>query len=212
MSLEDGAHTHFSWTLYTILRENMNQLYLILLLFIISSCEIEPVDFAFDSNNIPEEIKDRVSALKLLNSEERLLAAVYERSINVPSYEITDEELLLLTDKRFLRYYDFDNEGFIQEIEFNKCLDITLDFDSIMLNLDRVKFDIRAITIHDVFYNEKEKRLNLIPDFKYVHYGGNIRYQANLDSLNSMILDTWKNQNSYDSLRTIYSTFYDEKE
>ncbi len=188
----------------------MKFLYLILLLFMIFSCEQQKVDFAFDPNNIPEEITDRVTTLNLQNGEEKILSVAYERTVSLPSYDVSDEELLVLTDKRFLRYYDFEEEGSVQEFELAKCIDLELDFDSSMLNFERVKYDIKAITINDLFYNEKEKRLNLIPDFKYVHYSIGSEYQKELDSLNSLIFKTWRSQNLYDSLQTINNAFYDE--
>ncbi|MEP0986816.1 hypothetical protein [Ekhidna sp.] len=188
----------------------MKHIYLILLLFITFSCEQKKVDFQFDPNNIPEEISDRVTTLNLQNSDEKILSVAYERIVSLPSYDVSDEELLVLTDKRFLRYYDFEGEGFIQEFEFAKCIDLELNFDSSMLNFERVKYDLKAISINDLFYNEKENRLNLIPDFKYVHYSIGSEYQTELDSMNSLIYKTWSSQHLYDSLRSINNAFYDE--
>ena len=187
----------------------MNYLYLILLLLLFCSCEQNKVDFAFDSKNIPEQISDKVSTLNLKNPNERLLAVAYERTLNIPSFDISDEELLLLTDNRFLRYFTFENgEEVIQEFTFNNCLDLKIDSLRAMDNY--IKYDVNARLINKLFYNEKEERLNLIPDFKSVHFGGSDEYISEFDSLNSLILKTWRNQVHYDSLQTIENTFYDE--
>jgi hypothetical protein len=60
-----------------------------------------------------------------------------------------------------------------------------------------------------MIYNEN-KQLKLLPDFKDIHYGGNIKYRADFQTLNSLVLETWKNHANYDSLRSIYKKFYDD--
>jgi hypothetical protein len=182
----------------------MNRILLFLLLLILTSCKVDSTDIINDPSDIPDEITERISALKLKKTDERILTVFYERSTKVPSFETTEAEFLLLTDERFLRYF---TNG-IQEIQFSNCLDMALDSTTLMSG-DYIKYDLSAKSIYKLMYNENEQ-LELLPDFKDIHYGGNIKYLADFQTLNSLVIKTWKNHQNYDSLRSIYNKFYEK--
>ena len=166
------------------------------------SCQFDKRDFANDPNNIPDIIVDRVSDLELKENEERIIQAVYFRSIEIPSFEIINEDLLLLTEERFLRYF---TRGELQEIKFNNCLNI--EFDSLQFMDDRIKYDISSKAIYEINYDDTGE-LYVVPDFKYIHYGGIIKDQEKYQNLNQMILDTWERHEAYDSLTSIFNKFF----
>jgi hypothetical protein len=184
-------------------------LLLFLLLLISSSCKIDSTDVINDPSNIPDAIKERISALELIKADERILTVIHKTFTKIPSFETTEDGFLLLTDERFLRYYTYDGKKEVQEIQFSNCLEIA--FDSItLMSGDYIKYDISAKSIYKLMYNENDE-LKLLPDFKDIHYGDDIKYQADFQTLNSLVIKAWKNHPSYDSLRSIYKKFYDEK-
>jgi hypothetical protein len=187
----------------------MNRTLLFLLLLISSSCKIDSMDVINDPRNIPAAIKERISALELITADERILTVIDKRFTKIPSFETSEDGLLLLTDERFLRYYIYDGKKEVQQIQFSNCLEIA--FDSItLMSGDYIKYDISAKCIWKLLYNENGK-LKLLPALKDIHYGDDIKYQADFQALNSLVIKTWKNHHNYDSLRLIYKKFYDEK-
>ncbi len=185
----------------------MNRVLLFLLLLIYTSCKIDSTDVINDPSNIPDVITERISALELIKADERILTVFHNRSTKVPSFESTDDGFFLLTNERFLRHYTYDGKDEIQEVKFGNCLDIA--FDSTTVLSDYITYHISAKSIYQLIYNENEQ-LKLLPDFKDIHYGGNINYQTDFQTLNSLVIKTWKNHDNYDSLRSIYKKFYDD--
>lgn len=187
----------------------MNRIQLILLLLISSSCKVDSTDVIDDPTNIPDAITERISALELIKADERILTIFHKYFTKIPSFETTEDGFLLLTDERFLRYYSYEGKEEIQEIKFGNCLDIEFDSTTLMSG-DYITYDISTKSIYKLMYNENEQ-LKLLPDFKYIHYGGNITYKTDFQTLNLLVVKTWKNHHHYDSLRSIYKKFYDEK-
>jgi len=187
----------------------MNRILLFLLLLISTSCKIDSTDVINEPKNIPEEITERISGHELIKADERILTVFHNKSTKIPSFEATKDEFFLLTNERFLRYFTYDSgEEEVQEIKFGNCLDIA--FDSTTVLSDYITYHIYAKSIYKMMYNENDQ-LKLLPDFKYIHYGGNITYKTDFQTLSSLVVKTWRNHHNYDSLRSIYKKFYDEK-
>jgi len=188
------------------LRFNHWQLFLLVL--ISSSCKVDGTDVINDPSKIPDTITERISALELMKPDERILTVLHKRFTKIPFLEPHEDEFLLLTNERFLRCFAYESgKGEVQEIKFENCLDIA--FDSSTLPRGYIIYDISAKSIYELIYN-KDEELKLLPDFKYVHYGGDITYQNDFQTLNSLVVKTWKNHHNYDSLRSLYKKFYDD--
>jgi hypothetical protein len=50
----------------------MNRILLFLLLLILTSCKVDSTDIINDPSDIPDEITERISALKLKKTDERI--------------------------------------------------------------------------------------------------------------------------------------------
>lgn len=186
----------------------MTRIQLILLLLISSSCKVDSIDVIDEPSNIPDEISEIISALELIKPEERIITVFHNKATEIPSMKTTKEQFYLLTDERFLRYFTYESgEEEVQEVEFSNCLDIA--FDSTTVLSDYITYEISAKSIYKLMY-DVNGQLALLPDFKYVYYGGKLSYQTDFQKLNLLVIKTWQNHNNYDSLRSIYNKFYDE--
>jgi hypothetical protein len=77
----------------------MNRIFLLLL--ISSSCRFDSMDVINDPSNIPDAITEKLSALELIKTDERILTGFHKRLSKIPPFEPTKEEFLVLTDQRF---------------------------------------------------------------------------------------------------------------
>lgn len=185
-------------------RQIMNRIQLVLLLLILSSCKVDTIDIIDDPSDIPDEITATISALELIKPNEIIVTIFHNRSTEIPSFEPAKKQFYLLTNERFLRYF---GEKKVQEIKFNNCLDIEIDSTTVVS--DYITYHMSAKSTYQMIY-DVNGQLTLLPDFKEVHYGGKIAYQTDFQSLNSLVIKTWRNHHNYDSLRSIYKKFYDK--
>lgn len=184
--------------------------YFLLFLYVLSSCKYDQVDSVKNVDNIPNHLSERITQLGLISPQDSVIAAIYRRSLNIPLFETTDRNLVLLTDQRFFRYFTYSSgEEEVQQVDFNNCLDIKID--SSFVSKERIIYDMSAKTIYQLLLDEDGEILHLLPDFAYIHYGENISYQEDLYALNSLIFQTWRSHKNYDSLRIIYTKFYDSE-
>ncbi len=184
-------------------------LVIILIQILVISCTMDIENFTEYKEEIPEIILNRIKSNDLLQNEDSIIMINYRYKQLFPTFETFDDSFILLSKKQLTRFYTTDDDSVrIQKIDLENCLNITITKNTDVPN--EVHYSIRGDEIGSHFYSEKTKRYELIPHSDYLYCLAESEYIEEYESMMSLMLSNWKQQNNYDSLRQIYLSHFEE--
>lgn len=154
------------------------------------------------NGDIPEEIFNRLIELKLINQSDKVIALEYDISNESNFFA---ENYILFTRHKLIRYFESSGmEARIFEAPFCKTLNITNEMDSV---LDRT--EINTIILDTILFSKSQQR-------DFIHYNHNNFFGLSgsqfikQKEFCQLLMETWKNNVEYLSLREIYDKHFDE--
>ncbi|WP_025007222.1 hypothetical protein [Marinilabilia salmonicolor] len=152
--------------------------------------------------DIPENILNRLIELELINSSDTVLGLFYHTA-NEPNN--ISEDYTFFTSNKLLRYFQFgEKDAKIYVAPFNKTLSIKREIDSVYNRIE-----INTLIFDTILFNKYEQRDDIFYDNTnfYCNYGTQFSKQ---ETFYQLLLETWKNNNEYLSLKEINDKYFDK--